>query len=365
MFKRVEISAPGKLILCGEHAVVYGRKAIAAAINSRTHLIATSTTDNDTRNEFILNLNDISQTITINQASFKSIQQSITSNDLQEILNHVLNSSSNESKHYKAIIFMLLSNRGINWDIFCNLTVNVSSEIPLGSGLGSSASFSVCISAFLLILSGKVLLKNEWSEHELELINSHAFCLEKIFHGKASGIDNTVATFGDYILFEKGEIVKFSSNQKLPLLVVNSGMPKNTMEQVLKVRSLYEKQTEICEHIFDAIDKIVIDFLRILRHNEANVAIASDVQDLITMNHGLLCALQVSNLGLNTIVGLAEQCGFAGKLTGSGGGGCCLILLRSNEDSMQMIEKLDEMRFEHFEVANLGSPGVRVDDVVI
>lgn len=78
----------------------------------------------------------------------------------------------------------------------------VTSELPLGSGLGSSAAFCVSLSAALLALSGKVNLDfshqgwQVYGESELDLVNKWAFEGEKIIHGKPSGIDNTVSTYG-------------------------------------------------------------------------------------------------------------------------------------------------------------------------
>lgn len=81
-------------------------------------------------------------------------------------------------------------------------TVVVTSELPLGSGLGSSAAFSVALSGALLAFSDSVSLdmsRQEWSvfgESDLELVNKWAFEGERIIHGKPSGIDNTVSTYG-------------------------------------------------------------------------------------------------------------------------------------------------------------------------
>ena len=72
MFKNLKLSAPGKLILCGEHAVVYGKKALASAINLRTHLWSEQQPG---QNFFLLELKDIEQSIQIDRAAFDSIQQ--------------------------------------------------------------------------------------------------------------------------------------------------------------------------------------------------------------------------------------------------------------------------------------------------
>lgn len=82
----------------------------------------------------------------------------------------------------------------------------VSSDLPLGSGLGSSASFCVSLVAALLASSDVIVIdksKNGWNtlcNYDLELVNKWAYEGEKILHGKPSGVDNTVSTFGTNLL---------------------------------------------------------------------------------------------------------------------------------------------------------------------
>lgn len=363
MFKEFKLSAPGKLILCGEHAVVYGRKALASAIDLRTNLEVQQIPDLD---QFILELKDIQQTICIDQKAFDSIKQlkkELNLDNLEQVLNHVsAHGGTDETKHYRAVKFMLLSVTDINWTDVHALRTTITSEIPLGSGLGSSASFATCLSALFLILSKQIALTtmdSSWSQKELDLVNAFAFQVERIFHGIPSGIDNTVATFGEYIIFEKGAITKLKSNLELPVLIVNSGMPKDTMIQVAKVRTLYGKHPQICEHVFDVIEKVVDEFVQVLAEGGSQ----EKLSDLVALNHGLLCSLQVSNLVLDTIVGAARASGYAGKMTGGGGGGCCLILMGDQTHDNQLVHKLDEKGFKTFS-ASLGSSGLRLDSLV-
>ncbi len=363
MFEQLKISAPGKIILCGEHAVVYGKKALASAINLRTNLTASL---NKSQNQFFLNLKDIDQVIEIDQDSFQVIKKSHVSAEslnliekIDYIISHPVNSS--DSKHLAALRFLLIAIPEIEWNNLQHVCVDIISEIPLGSGLGSSASFAVCLSTLFLILGKRIKIQSYSSggltSSEFDAINEHAFCLEKIFHGKPSGIDNSVSTFGNYILFERGEINKLSSTVDLPILIIDSGMAKNTMDQVLKVNKLFTNHKEICTKILDAIEKIVCDFVEILLTKKG----LNTLDELILMNHGLLSALSVSNMELDKIVGVCQANGFAGKLTGSGGGGCCLVLLKSDVSCVQLVEKIMEHKWKYFQ-ASLGSDGVRIDN---
>lgn len=356
LFKRLELSAPGKIILCGEHAVVYGKKALATAINIRTHLHATF---DDQSSTFILNLADISESLGMTQQDFTTNLPIRYDQTLIEIADEVIKSAkANESKHSLAIRFMITA-AGIQWLNIKGMNVKVLSDIPIGSGLGSSASFAVCIALFFLIVGKKIAAtKIKLSESELDLVNQHAFCLEKIFHGKPSGIDNTVSTYGGYISFQSGEISRFESELNLLVLIVSSGMPKNTMEQVMKVKDLNEALPEAFVHIISAIESIVTRFEGCLKENSR-----SGLLEMITMNHWLLSSLSVSNNQLDRIVQIAKENGCSCKLTGGGGGGCCFAIVESSEKSMRLAGEMKQAGFESFPVV-LGESGARIDQLL-
>lgn len=110
------------------------------------------------------------------------------------------------------IFIFLISNFFSVWIRYKPATVVITSELPLGSGLGSSAAFCVALSAALLSFSDSVnldLSHQGWltfGEIELELLNKWAFEGEKIIHGKPSGIDNTVSTYG-MLVFDLCQII--------------------------------------------------------------------------------------------------------------------------------------------------------------
>ena len=196
----LEISAPGKLILCGEHAVVYGKKALACAIDLRTRLIATK---NESSQRFELNLADLNTHLSIDEhlyASYLSKYAEQNTNTLIEVLQNDLSLTNT----LKTLVFLFRSlHTCLKWPQLSGQSIEIKSEIPLAAGLGSSAAFSVCISAYFLLLSNQIT-KDPGSEANLARVNECAFNLEKIFHGRPSGIDNSVSTHGNYVLFEKG-----------------------------------------------------------------------------------------------------------------------------------------------------------------
>lgn len=147
------------------------------------------------------------------------------------------------------------------------LNVNVHSELSLGSGTGSSASFAVSLAgAFLRYLTIKLAnissaqpaqATDEFTRSELGLISEWAFSAEKIIHGNPSGIDNTVCTFGSMVSFRKGsDPVSIQSGRDIRGILVDSCVPKNTGEMVRKVARLKDRHPKVIENILESIEEL-------------------------------------------------------------------------------------------------------------
>lgn len=131
-------------------------------------------------------------------------------------------------------LYLGLSKKSNRW---LAIEVNVQSEFPSGAGLGSSAAFSVSLAAALTkAISGDVPSK--------ESISGWAFRCEHIFHGKPSGIDNSICTFGGAILFQAGKVVEeIQELKKLPALLVYTNVTRNTK---LLVESVTRRRERVC-----------------------------------------------------------------------------------------------------------------------
>jgi len=319
--------------------------------------------DNSSQN-FEINFVEKNKLLIINQNEFESIlnESNFNQDDLNEIILH----SDSENKVYDAVKFMIISlKKFLNWQLFQMLNIKIETKIPIGSGLGSSGSLAVGLASIFLIFTNNILInetKLDFTPTDLDLINKYAFFIEKIFHGNPSGIDNTVSTFGNYLIYKKGQdIESFKSKQNLNILVVNSCVPKKTLEQVAKVRMLYNKHETIIEPLLDAVENLVDKFILILKNNENN---SKDLNDLVSINQGILTSLSVSNLELNKIIETANLFGYSAKITGAGGGGCCYVLLNNSLDLNlnMMIEELKKFNFLPFQVC-LGDFGVKIENV--
>ncbi|NPD87311.1 MAG: mevalonate kinase [Asgard group archaeon] len=315
--EKVTFSAPGKVILFGEHSVVYGYPAIASAIGLRAKCSINSTS---------LEKNSISIPNIIPARKFilgNEIPGVLKS--LEFIVHHILKKTKNQKK----------------------LEMEILSDLPVSAGLGSSAAVSVSVAASLFSILG--------IEHNLENVNEVAFDAEKIIHGTPSGIDNTISTFGGSIIFEESNIKQIPIN--LPLshfIIVNSLVPRNTKDLVYSLRDRYNKDTKKYSQLFEKIGEIVEESQKNLKLGDLE-----RIGDLMNRNHILLDELGVGNKHIKKIVSiLNNQKAFGCKLTGAGGGGCVIGLFEDRENINNVIELLHQEGYNAF-ITDISTQGVR------
>jgi len=274
----------GKIILFGEHAAVYGSHVIAApipiAIRSKVedekegiHLViprwgVEKRLHKEVKHDFSL---------------YKSLDRILTQLGLRE--------------------------KSMRIEIFPN--------IPRAMGLGGSAALATAIIRAL-------------SEHYQlnltdEAVNKLAYQSEEIVHGTPSGIDNTMAVYGRFILFKKGDppLMKLIEVPKpLPFVIGITHIESLTAKMVANVRTARERNVDMYDRIFNEIDELALNAFEALRTYDL-----VRLGDLMNLNHGLLNALQVSNWELEELVEIARKNGALGaKLTGGGGGGAMIAL---------------------------------------
>lgn len=407
------VSAPGKTIVYGEHAVVHGKAAIAAAISLRSYLLVT--TLSKSKRTVSLKFSDIGldHTWNINELPWKAFSHPtkkkryydmVTSLDeelVEAMQPHIANVSPDAKPEARKVHMSAASS-------FLYLFLSLGSEsspacvyalrsaIPIAAGLGSSASISVCISAALLVQSRALSgphpdqMTHE-AEEQLERINRWAFVGELAIHGTPSGVDNTVATNGRAVLFQRKDYSKppmvkvMRDFPELPLLLVNTLQPKSTAAEVAKVAHLKKRHPAVAEHLLDGIDAITNSVHEHISDDDFDPSDPDCIAylgELMSVNHGLLTALGVSHPKLERLRYLVDQAGVGWtKLTGAGGGGCAITLLKPSGPSGGVVqlngesahepvhadrspmddlhEKLKEEGFERYETT-LGGDGVGV-----
>lgn len=370
-------SAPGKVILFGEHAVVYSKVATAGSLGLRSYTFVQNRTDGAIE----VNLPDVQLSKTWKsseiprQARWEGYPYppAEMNSTLLEQLSTIVNLAEYTNRSQAAIALLYVHSYLTTDDIFSQgYDFSVRSNLPVGAGLGSSASYSVCLATALLQLNGHLsgargedgtVTPMETAEQR-ELINQWAFQAEKVIHGNPSGIDNTVSTLGGAVMFKKGEKIQpLPGFQSLRFLLTNTRVPRETQVQVANVRKLWEKFPAVVNPMLDAIHEISIACKDLFGQEGPDRSLMlTRFGELVDVNHGLLAALGVSHPALEKVREISSKVGLKSKLTGAGGGGCALTLIRddvSPETVAKVKQLLEAEGFQCMET-QVGGPGAGV-----
>ncbi|XP_004843666.1 mevalonate kinase isoform X1 [Heterocephalus glaber] len=372
------VSAPGKVILHGEHAVVHGKVALAVALNLRTFLRL----EPHSNGKVTLNLPNICTKQTWDVTSLQLLDTSfLDQGDIPaptaeqvEKLKEVAGVPQNRAvpEHLAVLAFLYLylaicrKQRALP-----SLDITVWSELPPGAGLGSSAAYSVCLAATLLTMCEDISnpLKDgdsvsRWPKEDLELINQWAFRGERVIHGNPSGVDNAISTWGGALRYQQGKISSLNSPPALQILLTNTKVPRSTKALVAGVRNRLIKFPEIVSPVLTSIDAISRECERVLGEMAAAPALEQYLilEELIDMNQYLLNALGVGHTSLDQLCQVAGAHGLHSKLTGAGGGGCGITLLRPDLERAEVEaakQALTGCGFNCWETS-IGAPGVSI-----
>ena len=278
-------SAPGKIILFGEHAVVYGYPALAVPV---TQVQATATVSENSRGGIMIEAPNVN-----------------LSTDL---------ASLPASHPLAAVISSVFSSLHISNPPAC--TVYLQSTIPVASGLGSGAAVSVAIIRALSAFLGRPMPDAQ--------VNALAFEAEKLYHGTPSGIDNTVVTYGRPVYFIKRKPIKtFHVGAPFTIMIGGTGISAPTREPVSAVRKLWEADKPRWDKVFAKVGEIVWNARQAIERGDI-----AELGNLMNANHALLQEMTVSCLELDLLVEAARKSGALGaKLSGGGRGGNMIALV--------------------------------------
>jgi mevalonate kinase len=283
-------SAPGKIILFGEHAVVYGYPALAVPV---TQVQAKATVSENSRGGIMIEAPNIN-----------------LSADL---------SSLPPDNPLVAVIKSVFTTLDITNPPAC--TVYLQSTIPVASGLGSGAAVSVAIIRALSAFLGNPLPD--------EKVNALAFEAEKIYHGSPSGIDNTVITYAKPVYFIKKKPIKtFHVGAPFMILIGGTGITAPTKESVGTVRKLWGADKPRWEKVFARVGEIVWNARQAIERGDT-----IELGKLMNANHALLQEMTVSCEELDKLVDAARKSGALGAKLSGGGRGGNMIALVENENA--------------------------------
>ena len=275
---------PGKVILLGEHGVVYGHPALAAAISRGMRAWG--------------------------------IPSDATSLEMPEGV----------SPDHQASLERAFA-RAAKKVGYPKISVHLESELPLSMGLGSSGALAVAVS--------RVLLEARTGQPaKAKDVEALALEMEKEFHGTPSGVDHTTSARGTMVIFKKGKATEVKAAKPVKVLVAMVGPRQSTKLTVGALRERQKRWPARYRKVFDHIGRLVLEGAGAVRAGDLEA-----LGDVMNMNHGLLSALGLSSPPIEEMVYRLRGLGALGaKLTGAGGdGGAVIGLFREPEPTVMKL----------------------------
>lgn len=283
-----ESSAPGKVILFGEHAVVYGKPAIAVPVTEVQVIVTAEPAP--LGNGLTLVAPNVDE-------SFKL-------------------STAPKDEPLSAAARLTLARLSIPEP---DATLIISSTIPIASGLGSGTAVSTALVRTLADFVGHPL--------ETSVVSALVFEVEKIYHGTPSGIDNTVVAYEQPVYFVREQpIQRLNVDTPFTLLIGDTGARSSTKKAIERVRRGWKRNPARYDALFDQIGDIVDEARQAIETGDINA-----LGPLMDHNHELLIELDVSSSKLDKLVEAARFAGAIGaKLSGAGRGGNMIALVEED-----------------------------------
>jgi len=303
-FEKAASSAPGKVILFGEHFVVYDKPAIVSAINLRARVEAWRYGRSGVWIEYRM---------LVDHPSTKAVEY-------------------------------ILEKTGF----MSGIRLKILSKIPASVGLGSSASVSVASAASASLISlGRI---------DRELVEKAALEGEKIVHINPSGIDTTIAICGGTGIYRRSRGFNPIDIPLKKILIIDTGKTRRTGEMVNRVREFSEKNKDRFREILSREEELINDVLDAFKSLDLE-----KLGKLMLVNQSLLREVGVSSLEIEEAIKLALDAGaYGAKLTGAGGGGCIICL--ADEDKIEKISKSISNKFKVY-LTELSAEGLREEKI--
>jgi len=292
----------GKVILLGEHAVVHGRPALAAALARGVEAEAERAEED--------------------RLEIEPWDVSVAPDDGGE-------------EALARAFHALLATYGPDRP---TVRVRAQVDLPSAAGLGCSAALGVAVTRAIDALAG--------TDREADAVAEVALSWERVFHGNPSGIDTAVSAGGGVVVFRRGHAIEpVRPRRPLRLVVAHSGEQASTKTMVDMVARQHERAPERMDKTFDAIAAIV--------QNGRLAVEAGDLRalgQLMDLNQALLNSMLVSTARLEDLCRRARDAGALGaKLTGAGGGGCIIALVDGPSTAAHVRRDLEKLDAEVFE----------------
>jgi mevalonate kinase len=326
----VRASAPAKVMLFGEHFVVYGCPAILGSIDKRVSVTAKR-------------IGSARISISSNVGLLASY-----SSETLEIPDPKYSEAHNTLYPIYAAVHSILKDH-FNFDgRLHGVKIDINSDIPWGAGLGSSAASCVATVG---------AVKSLFFKPEKKWVYSRALGAERIIHENTSGADCSISTYGGLIYFVKDtHNRKIKSKAELSLVVLITGIKHSTRSQVSYVKNFRDQNRSLFNELAKRATRICNKAVSALR-----VGDIIKLGELMNENHVLLKELGVSNNEINGLIRFCIDNGATGaKLTGAGGGGSVIALLPT-ENLTSFIHKIRNKGLRQYFPVRIGSYGLLIE----
>ena len=325
----VDVLSPAKIILFGEHAVVYDKIGVAAAVGKYSRIRVSSSKD-----DFV----------TIHSKNLELCGK-MTKDDIFALLRSG-GGSGVSGVDEKLIPSFVVAGKVMEKYGFAPLSIEIDSDVP--KNLGSSASVFCGVAKGVSEYLGVVMGYNE--------IGDFANSGDMVVHGEASGIDANTVAYGEWVRYKRSEGLKrFCLDYKPSFVIVDSGEPARTVETVGSIRRQMDENPDFVRSVFDELEKISLRGLKSLEN-------CDDCGVGVEMNnyYDVLKKLGISTPRLDEVVEIGKDYLALGvKPTGGWGGGVCIVLVKDDEQSEEIVDVYKSCGFNAFSI-KLGVDGTRV-----
>jgi mevalonate kinase len=299
----VRVSVPAKIILSGEHSVVYGHPALISSINKRLGItIEKVKSKNITINDQRYGTKTLSQNDTLNywQRAENSWQKFNKTKDIKKL--------SWIKDDNLALVVLAVAEALKQYKLDFGIKIAVNSQIPAGTGLGSSAAISAGVIAGLMVLIIGKIDKKE--------VFKYSWKVEQKQHGWSSGADPAAVVFGGCLVYQKEKGITKIKAPKLPAFYrITSGQPiESTGEMVALVKTTYDQNHHHYTKILKSMADVTSRFIAVAKQENND-----DLREILNQNEELLEKLGVVGSRAKKIITDIKKIGGAAKICGAGG----------------------------------------------